>query len=225
MFVYLIPGLGFDCRIFENLQWHPDHTIIPLNWVDPDDQEDFKSYANRFAQQMTHRSNVAIVGHSLGGMLALEIANHRSIEKVILISSVKSRQELPLLFKIVKPLKIELLFTKKMVLSTFRFWATNHGYITAEEQNLFKNMVTNASNKYLRWALKELSKWRTPQSPLISEVFQIHGTKDKTFPLSEVDEPFFVIEGGTHFMVYNRSEEINLILGSLLKKPAKLDSA
>lgn len=206
--IYLIPGLGFDQRIFEKLEIESS-SVHFLNWIEPRHNEHLEDYAFRFSKNIKEGS--ILIGHSFGGILAQEIAQIKVIKKVILISSIRSRDELPGLFRSVDWLGLYPIFTKKLTFATFSFWAKKHAYETKEKQELFKSMVGGYSNKLLQWSLKSLSSWQGTQN-LKSPVVQIHGTADLTFPYSLIEKPDHSISGGTHMMVYDSSHEISQIL-------------
>lgn len=214
MNIYLIPGLGFDHRIFQNYTFDNFHY---LDWIEPQKGESIQKYASRLAVSIPDTGNNAIVGHSLGGILAQEISTFKPIQKLALISSIKSREELPRHFKAVKPLALHKLFTKGFTLRTVRFWGKKHDYVTPEEQMLFKDMIGKQSNLYLQWALRQLSIWTAPPLPESTQLFQIHGRLDKTFPAKLVYEPDRIIDEGGHFMVYKHSERISALISEALK--------
>lgn len=212
MKTYLLPGLGFDHRIFERLALK-DIDCNYLNWIEPRKNENIKEYAVKFSERIESDSeNVILIGHSLGGILAQEISAIRHVGKVILISSIKSRKELPLHFKVMKPLQIHRLFSKELTSKTIKYWGRYHDYDTAEEQALIVDMVNNQSNNYLKWALKQLSIWRKPEIPLKTEIFQIHGDQDKTFPIKLIRNLDRSIERGGHFMVHRKSAIISELI-------------
>jgi len=212
MKIYLIPGLGYDHRIYRNLDL-TDFKTEYINWIEPEYKENLRDYTKRlFSGIDANTEGVILIGQSLGGIVAQEIATVKHIEKIILISSIKSRKELPLHFRIIKPLFIYKLFTKFLTLKTFRYWAKRHGFETTEERDLFKSMVSGHSNRYLKWALKELSAWKTNNVPSKTTIFQIHGVKDKTFPIDLIYKPNATIENAGHFMVFKQAQEINEIL-------------
>ncbi len=213
MKVYLIPGLGFDHRIFEKLDLRlVDHVFLP--WIEPIKNERFEDYARRMAKDIPNDyfGSTILIGHSLGGMLCQEIARFKQIDKVILISSVRYREEIPLFFKLVYPLSLHHLFTKKFTLRTFPFWSKYHDYQSVEEQNLFKDMLVKHSDEYLQWALKNLSLWQPPKLSAKTEIFRIHGKKDRTFPAQLMKNVDHLIPHAGHFMVYKKSELINDLL-------------
>ncbi|MFK8046054.1 MAG: lipase family alpha/beta hydrolase [Crocinitomicaceae bacterium] len=212
MKVYLIPGLGFDHRIFERLELNKIDFEY-LNWIDPKKNETIKDYAIRFSDRIDDKlKEIVLVGHSLGGIIAQEIAAIKSVRKIILISCIKSRKELPLHFRIVKPLRIHKFFSKKLTAKTIKYWGKNHDYETPEEQELVVDMVSKQSNNYLRWALKQLSVWKKPEVDSGTKIFQINGGLDKTFPLKLIVQPNEIVKNGGHFMVYKHSKIISTLI-------------
>jgi len=219
MQLYFLPGLGFDCRIFDEIEIE-NATKNYLNWEEPFSNETFSRYAKRIAKKITLTpSKTILIGHSLGGMLAQEIAQIQSVDAIILISSIRSRKELPLQFKIIQPLRLQYLFSKKLTLKTVKYWGKSHDYPAGEAQELFKSMVNLQSDIYLKWALISLSTWQTPTLPTSTLLHQIHGKKDKTFPISLLQQPDLIVENGGHFMIFNQAkiiqEEINAFLTKL----------
>ena len=207
---YLLPGLGFDHRCFRNLSLPNPR---PLDWIEPLRHETLRDYSKRMAEGIqTDPERTVLIGHSLGGIVAQEIASFRKVAKVILISSIRSRKELPRQFKVVKPLGVHFLFRKAITRWSFPLWAKSQDYVSPEERSLFLDMLDQNSNHYLRWSLRQLSNWQGAQPAPACPVIQIHGTRDKTLPFRLVESPDHVIDGGGHFMVYRRADELTPIL-------------
>ncbi len=216
MKIYLIPGLGYDCRIFDNLDLQ-EFDVTRINWIEPTGNERIHEYANRLWSTLEKSNERKIlIGHSLGGIVAQEIASSNQIEKVILISSIKSRKELPLYFKLVKPFRLERFFTRKICLKTVKYWGKYHGLGPEEDQLLFKSMIGNQTNFYLQWALRELSAWQEPKLTQ-TKVVHIHGTNDKTLPYRLVKNPDYIIEKGSHVCVIKRVEIITEIIKEVIE--------
>lgn len=216
MRIYLIPGLGFDQRIFSKLDIKSTK-IGYLNWIEPLEKEALRSYAKRLTQDISDNGERTIlIGHSLGGILSQEIACFQKIDRIILISSIKSRNELPTFFKLVKPLGLQKLFRKGWTVDTVKYWGKQQDYVSQEEQDLFKDMVRKQSNHYLQWALKALSTWQHPNVPATTPITQISGALDKTFPIKLIDQPDYRIEDGAHFMVYRQAERMSQIINTTL---------
>ena len=218
MKVILLPGLGYNCKIFERINF--DYSEVGcLNWIEPLPNEPIRDYAVRLFEDLPRNGEkIILVGHSFGGIVSQEIAMVKPIEKIILISSIKSHVEIPFFFRIIKRWGLYKYFTKELSIKTVKYWGKTHGFRNTEEQELFRDMVGEQSNNYLQWALKTLSEWRAPELPLSTVIFQIHGTSDKTFPIKLIEKPDIVVESGSHVMIYTQSENIQIILNNAIKQ-------
>jgi len=215
--IILIPGLGYDCRIFENLELS-DFDTECLNWIEPKPNEKINEYSQRIFNQIDNADKKTIlIGHSLGGIVAQEIASVNRIDLIILISSIKSRREMPRSIRMVKPFYLYKLFTKKSSINTVKFWGKKHGFVTKKEKELFKSMVGKQTNRYLQWALRELSLWQEPKIPNSTKIMQIHGTNDKTFPIKLIDNPDVVVENGSHIFVYKQAKKATELISERIK--------
>ena len=218
MKIYLIPGLGFDNRIFDKFLFE-DIDFEYVNWIEPERNESITKYAQRISERINENlGKIILIGHSLGGILSQEISTLKNIDRIILISSIKSREELPFHFKIINPLNLHRLFTKNLVTKTIKFWGKRHEYESWEEQQLVKDMINNQSNFYLQWALKQLSIWKSPKIPSSTKIFHIHGDSDKTFPIRLITNPHEIVKNAGHFMVFKHSSTLNKMVIEELKK-------
>jgi pimeloyl-ACP methyl ester carboxylesterase len=217
MKIYLIPGLGFDHRIFQHLDFQCGD-VRYLDWIDPIKKETIVDYTQRlFAEIADDQEKKVLIGHSFGGVVAQEIAAVKKIDQVILLSSIRSRDEMPRSMKLAKPFGIHHLFTKELSVKTVQYWGENHGFESYEDQAMFKSMVGQQSNLYLQWAFKTISGWSGSEVLPGTKVFQIHGTNDKTFPLKKIVNPDKVIENGSHIMVFKQPDKINKILNTVIE--------
>lgn len=209
--LFCIPGLGFTQALFQNLQLDVEE-IVYLDWIEPIGNEEIEAYAKRMGAGLSKaKYPVVLLGHSFGGIMSIEISKLYPVQKLILASSAKSRADIPLNLKLAKPLGIYHFFTKELCVKTLKYWGETYGYAKGEEQDLFKFMVGKQSNNYLQWALKTLSGWKSLDKPT-SSFIHIHGDKDMTLPHSSIQEPFQMISGGTHMMIYNKAAEIQEII-------------
>ena len=212
--IYLIPGLGFDQRIFKNLKIKSS-AINFIEYIDPQKGESIQNYAARLIKMNLNRNEaVTLIGYSFGGIIAQEIAKQIEVKKIILISSIKSKNENPFHFKIIASLGLHSFFNKNWTFKTFPFWAKFHGYFDERSQELFVDMIGKHSDNYLQWALFQLSIWVGMEN-LKTPIIHIHGDRDKTFPLNLVSDPV-VIKNGTHVMVFNKAQEISNLINDLI---------
>ena len=93
--VYFMPGMAANPAIFDKLEL-PTAIFEKhfLDWSVPDKDMSLEDYALKMSHQIKHE-DVVLIGVSFGGILVQEMAKHIKVEKVIIISSVKSNSELP----------------------------------------------------------------------------------------------------------------------------------
>ena len=79
--VYLLAGLGFDYRIFENLIFE-NCEINYLHWLEPNQDESLDDYVRRIAGQVKiSDEQLILIGHSFGGIIVQEISKIINAEK------------------------------------------------------------------------------------------------------------------------------------------------
>lgn len=90
-----MPGMAANPTIFDKLEL-PTAIFEKhfLDWSVPDKDMSLEDYALKMSHQIKHEDAV-LIGVSFGGILVQEMAKHIKVEKVIIISSVKSNSELP----------------------------------------------------------------------------------------------------------------------------------
>ena len=146
-------------------------------------------------------------------MLAMEIAKKLELNKVLLISSIKTKSEAPeshLWYRRIPLYKIlpAGLFPKLGVFVKFAF-----GKMNKADQWLFVDMLEKTPPHFAKWALGAILHWDNQTIP--QNVFHIHGNRDLVFPYRRL-KGARILEGGSHIMVLNRPAEINAWIKSLL---------
>jgi hypothetical protein len=209
--IYCISGLGADERVFNNLKIR-DVSLQYLPWLVPGKEESIESYAARMSSQVDEQ-NPLLLGVSFGGMMAIEMAKLRQSQKIILISSVKSHHELPEWMKVCARLNLQSLIPGRSPQWISPIADYYLGARTEEEKILSKDFRQTVSPVYLHWAIDKVINWKNAVEP--STIYHIHGTHDKTFPISYV-RPTHIIPNGEHLMVMNRASEISVIIERLL---------
>ncbi|MFN3665720.1 MAG: alpha/beta hydrolase [Sediminibacterium sp.] len=213
MKIYFISGLGADESVFYGLEL-PNVERIYLDWMSPLKGETIEAYALRMSARITDPEPI-IIGLSFGGMIAMEIAKIITVKLVILISSAKTRKELPPYFTfcrylpVHKAIPLQSLSNSKGLLKFF------FGTRTKDQQEKLKNIIRNTNGGFNQWAINAIVNWKN--RGINSPVYHIHGNADRLLPLSFVQADL-VIEGGNHFMIMQKSKEISLHLQQLLKK-------
>lgn len=207
--IYLIPGLANDGRVFSRLKI-PEGDIIYLDWIEPEENESFESYASRMAEQIEDSDRNIIIAFSFGGLLSIEIAKQKDIDQNIIISSVKNDSEKPFPIKIIDKLPYLRLSGSMVTRERFvKLGGAPFGLGSKESQELFLDMMKHQSTELRAWSIKQLSRWKNEFQP--KQVVHIHGDRDLIFPHIFVKNAH-IIKGGDHFAVFNKADEVSRII-------------
>ena len=87
------------------------------------------------------------------------------------------------------------------------------GVKTKDEASLLRKIIEDTDFEFSKWAIEAIMTWDMLTS--IPNLYHIHGTDDKIFPAKFIRNAVS-LNGGTHFMIVNKSKEISeLILKEL----------
>ena len=205
--VYFMPGMAASSSIFERIQLPNDiFEIHYLEWVIPNPRESIKSYAERMAKNIKH-DKVVLIGVSFGGILVQEMKQFLNPMKVIIISSVKSKSELPKRMKIAKSTKAYKLIPTQLfenieLLAKFTFGSS----IIKQRLILYEKYLSVRDKKYLDWAIEEIINWE--RMDIDHKIIHIHGDADEVFPSKNIKN-YISVKGGTHIMILNKYRWLN----------------
>lgn len=210
----MIAGLGADTRLYNNIDFG-DNDVIPVDWIEPNSKDNLTTYAQKLIHQYFINDNSIVIGTSLGGMLAIEIANQVRLNKVILISSIKTVKEAPSYFKFFKTIPIQHLIPGGLLVNLGALIKPIFGKMSANDAWLFNDMLKKSSPKFIKWAMNAVLAWKNETVP--ANVYHIVGDSDHVFNYKRINNST-VIKGGTHIMVFDKAKEINKLLKGILKK-------
>lgn len=212
--IYCISGLGADQRVFRYLDLG-DHEITHVNWIDPKPEEKLTAYCSRLIEQIDTEEEVVLLGMSFGGICAQEIACQIDCKDVIIISSIKSFEEMDWRLKMVSQLKAHTWFPPRTLLKSNKLTAPYYfGTETAEEKKLLLQIIDDSDPQFLVWAINEVLNWQAPCK--LHKILHIHGTKDRIFQKGLIRD-YHPIEGAGHFMIMNRAKEVSKIIQNYLQ--------
>ncbi len=205
--IVIFSGLGADERVFQKLDLSL-YSPVFINWVSPFKNETIEAYAQRIKEQITVQ-NPVIIGLSFGGIMAIEIGKLIKTEKIILLASVKTADELPFYYRFAGSLRLHkllptLVLKRPNFISNWFFGAESDS-----EKVLLKQILADTDSVFLAWAIDKIARWKN--KTLLSNIFHIHGNADRILPIRFV-RCDVTIAGGGHFMTLNKVEELKEIL-------------
>jgi len=213
--VFLISGLGADTRLYNYIDISEDDEVVPIDWIEPHETDTLSIYSQKIIYQYDIRPNSIVIGTSLGGMLAIEIAKKVNLKKVILISSIKTIKEAPAYFSIFRTLPIYKLLPSGMLNKLGFLIKPLFGHLKDTDAWLFNDMLSKNSPKFMKWAMGAVVNWDNLTIP--PNVYHIHGDKDRVFPVKNISDAA-IIKGGSHIMIFDKAKQVNKWLKPILKK-------
>jgi len=212
--IFLIAGLGADTRIYNNIDLD-NHEVICIDWIEPDKTDTLATYSQKLVFQYHINPGSIVIGNSLGGMLAVEIAKFVPLQKAILISSIKTIDEAPWYFPLFRKLPVYKLIPGKLFSKLGPLIKPIFGKMNNGSGRLFSDMLEKSSPVFLKWAMGAVLHWDNKTIP--ANIYQLAGDEDLIFPYKK-SKNVILVKGGTHIMVFDRAKEINKILKGILKK-------
>jgi len=213
--IYLISGQGSDYRIFKNLTLDTSKFEIHyLNWILPDKQETMNSFAKKMSAQIDTTQPFSIIGVSLGGMVACEMKKFLNPSQVIIISSAKSRNELPGQYKFQKYIPLNKITPKKLIKKSALFLQPRVEKDRKLEDETCDSMLIDKDPVFLKRTINLIVNWDSHE--IDSTVVHIHGDNDNTIPIKNVSCNY-IIKGGSHMMALTKPKEVSEILNKILR--------
>jgi len=211
--IYCISGLGADEKVFDQLDI-PGYTLKHIKWIRPLGNESLESYSKRLSEQIQEGFPI-LLGLSFGGMIAIEIAKQVAVKKIILISAVKTKREIPTWMRIVGRLKLNKIIPPKTNSFTEKSDDRRMGIRTIEEKTLVDSYRRSADQVQVDWAVDKILNWKNEWTP--SNCFHIHGECDRMFPIKNI-KATHVVAQGTHIMILNKPNEVSACVRDVLEK-------
>ena len=212
--VYCMPGMAASPKIFEFISLPKPFRIHLLSWIPPDKEESLSSYAKRMCGRITSE-NPILLGVSFGGVLVQEIAKHIPVQKVIIVSSIKTNEELPLPMKMARTTNAHKLLPTQWInnLDALALFAFGKGI--KKRLELYQKYLSERNPDYLNWSINALVNWDQVEVP--TSVVHIHGEKDTVFPIKYLSNPYIRIKGG-HAAIMTQAQWFNSELPDIILK-------
>jgi len=206
MDVYLIPGLGTDRRLFSRLDLGGACPRY-LEWPAYGRGATLRGIAEALSTAVDATRPHVLVGVSMGGMVAQEIACITHPVRVVLISSVTGPEEFPRLLRFSRATGAHHLISDLTVRASWplrRPFGVKDRAIAA----LLCQMAFAQGGRQIRRGTDAILRWQGGRWK--GGLVRIHGDADRVLPLRRrVDH---VVRRGTHTIVISRAEEVSRLL-------------
>jgi pimeloyl-ACP methyl ester carboxylesterase len=220
MKAFLISGIGADYRLFTHISLPEGYETRYVHWIPPEPEEPLPSYARRLTAQIDTGSPYILIGFSLGGIMAVEIAKLFPPVCTILISSIPVSSNLPPYLRRAHRLQLQKLATPTLIkaLASLKQMVTMR---SREDYKMMREMISAGDDRFIAWAIDAVVNWQNDGIP--KPFFHIHGTWDEVFPV-RFTQPTHIIPRGGHNLVISRAPIINNLLREILS-PASFHPA
>ena len=199
----LLPGLGADARMFSSIRNGLPQTVTPP-WIRPDHRESVADYARRFAPIIDPGRPFFIGGASFGAVMALEVAallpNARAC---FVIGSIRHDRSKPTRIRILKP--ITPLVGLLPALSPWIVRLIGHWLRAPTRGVLIQLADTDA--RFLRWGAQAILNWKPSKDLDRVRTFQIHGDRDRVFPI-RLTAPDRIVPGAGHLIAITHPKPV-----------------
>ena len=209
-----MPGMAASPKIFEYLKLPKNFEIHLLSWIPPLKDEPLTNYAKRMCKRVVHK-NPILLGVSFGGILVQEMAKHIFVKKIIIISSIKAKEELPLPMIVAKRTNVHKLLPTKLIENIEYLTIFAFGKGIKKRVALYQKYLSERNSEYLNWAINALVNW--DQNKFSNKLIHIHGDSDTVFPIKNLINHFIKIKGG-HAVIITKSIWFNNELPAILQK-------
>lgn len=211
--VYMMPGMAAGPNIFENIDLPGDvFEVVWLHWKLPQKGETLSHYAERMCEEIRHESPV-LIGVSFGGILVQEMAKLMRVRKVIIISSVKCRDELPYRMRVARKTSLHKILPTSLVNNLEVVAKYAFGEPVVKRLELYERYLSIRDKDYLDWAIDKVVNWQ--QKEPLPDIIHIQGDRDPVFPAYRIKNCIW-IKGGTHIMIITRFRWFNEHLPGLI---------
>ena len=211
--IYFMPGMAASPSIFNGIQLDPNlFEMHLLSWFVPDKNTTLAQYAAEMANKIEH-PNPVLLGVSFGGMLVQEIAKILPVKKVIAVSCVKTKSELPKRMLFAKYTKVHRLLPTGLVNNVELLAKYAFGETVSKRLDLYEQYLGLRDKQYIDWAIDQIVNWQQTTPP--PNLIHIHGEKDAVFPITNIKD-CITVKNGTHTMIVHRAKWFNEHLPTLI---------
>jgi pimeloyl-ACP methyl ester carboxylesterase len=213
--VYFFSGLGADERCFKDIKLPVNYRVVYIKWIEPYSGENITDYAVRLVEnKIDVNSPFVFIGLSMGGIITIELNKFFNPICTFLISSIKTKNELPWLYRMIGKTKCISYLPAFFLKNTKQLLCFLFDIKLPEHKALIIDFVNNTSITFLRWAMQAIATWNNTET--YSNIFHIHGSIDKVLFVKKT-HPDKNINNAGHFMILTHTNIINQFIAEKIK--------
>ena len=200
--------MGADHRAFSYITLPKGFEAIHLPWIKPDKNEPLAAYALRLGGAINPSAPFMLVGLSMGGMMAVEIAKKFPPVCTVLISSIPQSGQLPGYYRLAAKLNLGFLFPPTLLKKIVGLKKA-----VSPASKLVTDMFRDCDNEFFEWAMYAVPGWENHQVP--QPLYHIHGKRDLVLPI-RLTQPTQVVARAGHMLVMTHPAVVNAFLAGVL---------
>lgn len=200
--IFVLPGMGADSSMFTGA-WRQLPRAVFIDWPPCTGETTLAEIAARIIQTYAIADDSVVIGTSLGGMVACEIANQRRLRRLILIASAAHPAEINPLLTALRPL------ARFAPVSALRWSAPS---VPGELAAMFSRVQPD----FLRASIRAVFQW-PGICPSLPHPLRIHGRRDLVIPPPPAPD---LLLDGRHLIAMTHARECCDFITAALQSPA-----
>jgi len=192
--IHALPGLGADHRIFP-APWNALPGFVAHDWPAHHGEQTLAEVASSLCDVFDIHDDDTLVGASLGGMVACEVAKLRRLEALYLIGSATDKTEVSWFLKTLRPFA---------AIAPFDLLKLAAGGIPSDVARMFSGVDT----AFMRRMCAAIFAWDGLDS-ISTPCFRIHGSKDRV--ISKPAHVDLLLDGGHLISMTHAHECVDFI--------------
>ena len=199
--IFVFPGMGADNGMFSS-EWRCLPKSRFLDWPRAWSAPSIRDLAVHMAQSASISDGDTLIGTSLGGIVACEIAAILKIERIVLVGSAKKKEEISTLLRVLRPL---------VGLAPLGFARQACGKLPSELGAMFER----SDPVFIRAMCRAIFQWEGFK-PDFTALHRIHGARDFVIPPPHDGE--LLVDGG-HLIAMTHAERCVRLVEKVLQLP------
>ena len=187
--IYAFPGMGADSRMYSGA-WRTLPQCRFLDWSLYDGKSTIAALAERLITEQNIRAGDYLIGTSLGGIVACEVANRLDVAGLALVGSAKNKDEISALLRVLHPLAN---------LTPLECIQKAAGKVPGD----LAQMYHEGQAPFIRAMCQAIFDWEGLNEARI-KALRIHGRHDRVIPHPEGVQNY--LDGG-HLIVLTHAQE------------------